>query len=71
MRPVSSVRHCSGLFVLFFTFWFCFLVLFFVFSCKGKKKKNLCTWGKQLFFLLKRKIKEIEVFLVLLKLRSR
>lgn len=23
---------------VFFTFWFCFLVLFFVFSCKGKKK---------------------------------
>lgn len=70
MRPVSSVRHCSGLFVLFFTFWFCFLVLFFVFSCKGKKKKSLYL-GKTTFFLLKRKIKDIEVFLVLLKLRSR
>lgn len=32
----------------------------------GKKKKQ-----QQLFFKLKRKIKDIEVFLVLLKLRSR
>lgn len=39
------------------------------------RAKNLCIWGKkkqqQLFFKLKRKIKDIEVFLVLLKLRSR
>lgn len=38
------------------------------FLCKGK---NLCIWGKkkQLFFKLKRKIKDIEVFLVLLKIK--
>lgn len=40
----------------------------FFFLCKGK---NLCIWGKQLFFKLKRKIKDIEVFLVLLKIKVR
>lgn len=35
--------------------------------------QNLCIWGKKKtnFFKLKRKIKDIEVFLVLLKIRSR
>lgn len=48
----------------------CVIVLGTVFLCKGKifvsggKKKNN-------FFKLKRKIKDIEVFLVLLKIRSR
>lgn len=37
---------------------------------QGQKKKSLYL-GKTTFFLLKRKIKDIEVFLVLLKLRSR
>lgn len=47
----------------------CVIVLGTVFLCKGKifvsggKKNN--------FFKLKRKIKDIEVFLVLLKIRSR
>lgn len=56
MSPVSAFGHC-------------FFVFVFVFYARAKK--IFVSGGKKLFFKLKRKIKDTEVFLVLLKLRSR
>lgn len=62
----GTVLVCLFCFLLSgFVFWFCFLF----FHARAKKKSLYL--GKTTFFLLKRKIKDIEVFLVLLKLRSR
>lgn len=72
MRPVSSFGHYLFLFCFCFVFW-CFFVLFCFFNARAKKIFVPGENNSNFLFLIKKenKIKDIEVFLVLLKLRSR